>query len=263
MSDINQPPSDNIVTEPESAANSDTPPIYPYNNVQQSKSGHTIEMDDTPGRERLHIYHRSGTNIEIDKDGTVRTHIQGDEYEVNIRNKRAFIKGAFDITVDGPSTILGKDTLNMEVWGKTTVHIHNDVDIDISGDLKLKANNIYMESLKDFNIVAGSNLSQRSTSKMSFVSQTEQHRSSGNFDLDASNANINSGTSSPNSAAGTSLDTLDTKSPDGSHPEYLKYQECSKEEDTAVKNDAGENENFANEQVQEGTYDQKIGRAHV
>ena len=38
---------------------------YPYNHVHQSESGHLIEVDDTPGFERLHRYHRTGTFEEI------------------------------------------------------------------------------------------------------------------------------------------------------------------------------------------------------
>ena len=34
--DINNPPIDNLWTEPESAANTDYQPIYPYNNVIQT-----------------------------------------------------------------------------------------------------------------------------------------------------------------------------------------------------------------------------------
>ena len=38
---------------------------YPYNHVHESESGHLIEIDDTPGKERLHRYHRTGTYEEI------------------------------------------------------------------------------------------------------------------------------------------------------------------------------------------------------
>ena len=52
-------------TEPESAANTDYQPKYPYNNVTQTESGHTFDMDDTPTRERIRSNHRSGTLIEM------------------------------------------------------------------------------------------------------------------------------------------------------------------------------------------------------
>ena len=43
---------------------------YPYNHVYQSESGHILEFDDTPDNERVHLYHRAGTFIEIDSNGT-------------------------------------------------------------------------------------------------------------------------------------------------------------------------------------------------
>lgn len=50
---------------------------YPYNHVTETNSGHMIEMDDTPGAERVHIYHRSGTMIEIHPDGSLVHKIVG------------------------------------------------------------------------------------------------------------------------------------------------------------------------------------------
>lgn len=44
--------------------------VYPFNHVYESESGHYTEIDDTPGAERLHWYHRSGTFKEIHPDGT-------------------------------------------------------------------------------------------------------------------------------------------------------------------------------------------------
>jgi len=43
---------------------------YPFNHVYESEAGHYQEIDDTPGAERLHSYHRSGTFNEIHPDGT-------------------------------------------------------------------------------------------------------------------------------------------------------------------------------------------------
>jgi len=47
-------------------------PEYPYLSVFASPGGIVIEVDDTPGAERLHFYHPSGASIHIDKNGKVR-----------------------------------------------------------------------------------------------------------------------------------------------------------------------------------------------
>jgi len=56
--------------QPEGKAPVDEPPsayatVYPYNTTYTTKSGHAIEMDDTPGSERIHIWHKSGCYEEI------------------------------------------------------------------------------------------------------------------------------------------------------------------------------------------------------
>ena len=51
----------NIVWEPASDYNTE----YPYNTVTTTKSGHAIEIDDSPGFERMQWWHRSGSFEEI------------------------------------------------------------------------------------------------------------------------------------------------------------------------------------------------------
>ena len=40
---------DHSWTQPESAANTDYQPVYPYNNIQQTEAGHKFEMDEVRG----------------------------------------------------------------------------------------------------------------------------------------------------------------------------------------------------------------------
>jgi len=47
--------------------------VYPFNKVYESTSGHVIEVDDTPSAERIHIYHTSGSYIEMGPDGEIVT----------------------------------------------------------------------------------------------------------------------------------------------------------------------------------------------
>ena len=42
---------------------------YPFNHVRFTESGHVQEFDDTPGAERIHTQHRSGTFEEFGPDG--------------------------------------------------------------------------------------------------------------------------------------------------------------------------------------------------
>jgi hypothetical protein len=80
-------PSDNSWTEPESARNTETPPVYPYNNIQQTESGHSFEMDDTPTRERVRLQHRIGTFLEMHPDGDEVHKVYGTGYEIYLKGK--------------------------------------------------------------------------------------------------------------------------------------------------------------------------------
>lgn len=44
---------------------------YPYNKTISTISGHLIEVDDTPKSERIHVYHNSGSYVEMFPDGRI------------------------------------------------------------------------------------------------------------------------------------------------------------------------------------------------
>ncbi len=44
---------------------------YPKNQVKKTITGHIVEIDDTPGNERMLYRHRTGSGIEMRADGTV------------------------------------------------------------------------------------------------------------------------------------------------------------------------------------------------
>lgn len=127
---------------------------YPYNHVYESESGHVLEFDDTPDNERIHLYHNTGTFIEIDSNGTQVNRIVGDSYEIVDRNGYINIRGSCNITVEGHSNILTKGHTNIESYGNMNFYGHNDVSIDCSGNMSLnargsmslKASNITMEA---------------------------------------------------------------------------------------------------------------------
>ena len=63
-------PSNNLFQEPPSPASVDNPPLYPYNQTWDSEGAHSIQLDDTPGRERVRIQHGKSRNfIEMHPNG--------------------------------------------------------------------------------------------------------------------------------------------------------------------------------------------------
>jgi len=153
-------------TEPESAANTDYPPQYPYNNVQQTEGGHTFEMDDTPGRERVRLQHRYGSFIELHPNGDEVHKIVGKGYEIIASDKNVLIKGVCNITIEGDSVLHVKgdsynqidgtayQTVNGSVKqlvnGNCQQTIDGDYDMNVSGDVNINATNVNLNA--DLNV---------------------------------------------------------------------------------------------------------------
>lgn len=112
---------------------------YPYNKVTQTESGHIIEVDDTPGSERLHIYHMSGTFIEIDANGSMIKRAAGSSYEIIDKNGKISIAGQADISINGACNIFVGNDANIEVEGDTNITCHNDITAQAGGVLNLTA----------------------------------------------------------------------------------------------------------------------------
>lgn len=74
---------------------------YPDNAVTATKSGHIVEIDDTGGAERIKIYHRTGTMVEIHPDGTTVRRSVKDDYEIIAGGKFVAIDGDTNIVVAG------------------------------------------------------------------------------------------------------------------------------------------------------------------
>jgi len=145
--ELNQPPS------PYAA-------VYPFNHVYESESGHLIEMDDTPTKERLHWYHRAGTFTEFHPKGIRTDNTTGHRYNMVTGNQESIIGGTekkvisnsdsftkvakskhttvgqdYVVTTDGGDIILGAPAGFAVIAAQTTV-------IDAKNTLMLNAPNI-------------------------------------------------------------------------------------------------------------------------
>ena len=153
---------------------------YPFNHVYQSESGHLLEFDDTHGSERIHLYHKTGTFVEIDSNGTQVNRIVGDRFEILERNGFVHVKGSLNVTVDGAYNLRVDNTLNLEVSGNALINIFDNTDINISGnanisvggDFNLRAANINLESDGEVNIKSASTTNIHSSSDYNLKSDT-------------------------------------------------------------------------------------------
>ena len=99
---------------------------YPYNAVHATRSGHVIEVDDTPDHERIKIYHTSGTFVEFHPNGDVVTQLKNGFRSV-IGNDKIHVTGNLNIIADGDITIEGK-TINLNNGSKGAARIDDTVD---------------------------------------------------------------------------------------------------------------------------------------
>jgi hypothetical protein len=136
-------------TEPESAANTSYQPIYPYNDVKQTESGHLFEMDDTPTRERIRLQHgKTLTFIEFHPNGDQVHKVFGTDYEITIQDKNVLIKGNCNITVNGDC--------NMQVKGNHNVDVVGDYNLQVGGKMKTRVRgDVSLLSDSDVSIQAG------------------------------------------------------------------------------------------------------------
>jgi hypothetical protein len=109
---------------------------YPYNHVYESESGHIIEIDDTPGAERIHIWHRSGTYLEI-QDGLHGDFVMkcvGKRFEVTMENAYSHYQNAMNLTVDGECNVYCRSNANVQVDGDLKLHVQGNVEEKVHGN---------------------------------------------------------------------------------------------------------------------------------
>ena len=74
---------------------------YPHNKTITTDSGHVLELDDTPKAERIHIYHKSGSYIEIFPDGSIVTKSAKDSVSVTMNDHAiSVVKGDLQIVAN-------------------------------------------------------------------------------------------------------------------------------------------------------------------
>lgn len=97
---------------------------YPKNKVFQSESGHVMEYDDTPGAERVTIFHKSGTFTETHPDGKQVNKTVKDSFDIHLGGHHVYVKGDLNAVVTG------------------------DYRLSVGGEFYVKANNVTFDTPK-------------------------------------------------------------------------------------------------------------------
>jgi hypothetical protein len=196
-------PGNQSFAEPPSAYKAE----YPFNKVTETEQGHVIEIDDTPGAERLHIYHKAGTYIEVDSAGNMVVRRAGSDYQIIDKNGYVSVAGALNISVAGSVNLFAGNNANVEIIGDAAVTVHNDMVLQAAGNLNISAGemlnlhgaSVRIESDTEFDVVSDGIYRHRSNSYHAITNE--------NFTVQAEKLNLNS-----NTTAALNMQGLDVKS---------------------------------------------------
>lgn len=130
---------------------------YPFNRASETESGHLVEYDDTPGNERINISHRTGSRVEMLKDGSVIVKTVGNKHDITNGSKNESINGTSNTNVDGSvaTQVSGAYTL-LVTGGALVVNVAGgDLNLTVNGNVNQTISGNYNATVGgNFNIAA-------------------------------------------------------------------------------------------------------------
>jgi len=163
---------------------------YPRNHVYESESGHIKEFDDTPGFERIHERHTSGSGFEIGPTGTKVSWVKGDNYELTTGDSYLHIQGISRHTVDKGLRVRvnskgeAGNNYNIEVGQGSNVNVEvNDGNINLTtlsgkenaGDININCSrNLNMQVAGNMNIGVIGQITETCATKTQTTQGTHQ-----------------------------------------------------------------------------------------
>lgn len=148
---------------------------YPYNHAYWSEGGHLLEVDDTPGKERIHIYHRASTFFEIHPNGSTVFKCANTEQHITLADRLTHIENHDFLTIDKAFKLLvnkdkGPNNCDITVdqggncnltlkGGNLNVFVQQgDVNAKVVGSLGLDVTgSIYVTAGQDIKVQSGQN----------------------------------------------------------------------------------------------------------
>ena len=123
---------------------------YPENQVKQTASGHIIEYDDTNGRERVMIRHRTGSGVEMRADGSVIFSSTNNTLRIVAANEKVIVEGDGEVVYNG--------NLKMRVAGDFDLEVGGDFNVNVTGNKDETIKSSVIESItKNKTLTVGEN----------------------------------------------------------------------------------------------------------
>jgi len=181
---------------------------YPYNHVYESEAGHIREIDDTPGAERIHERHSSGTGYEIHPEGDKVTRVKKDNYDLTYGQQYTHIRGTQSTTVNGGVKVFvnasgggadGPPGQEVEKF-HYTIEVGNNANVNIQvnkGDVNV------VTTQGDINLKSGRDINIDAAQAIRMQSRTFDAEMSGDWNETTANKTENSGHHQMNSKTTT------------------------------------------------------------
>lgn len=105
---------------------------YPHNKTITTPGGHVIEIDDTPENERIHVFHKSGSYVEIDKTGRMVRKVVGSDYQIIAKDSELHVEGKMNVYIKGDASLKIDGNYTAEVAGTYTVKAGGEMNLSAS-----------------------------------------------------------------------------------------------------------------------------------
>jgi len=178
---------DEVWSEPSSAYATN----YPHNKTIET-THHSIELDDTPGAERIMIRHKEGGYIQIDSKGNMTQKATGDQFDVSCGNKHEYVECKHVVTIGGDARVYVKGNKIEEIEGDYTQIVHGNalyssggqVTILGSEQVQIAAADVKLEAkVGTLGIKAVKNIQLDSLSAINMTSLREMHTTAFTYEV--------------------------------------------------------------------------------
>ena len=127
---------------------------YPHNKVKETESGHIFEMDDTPGFERVHLAHRSGSFTEFYPSGSKVEKIVKNNYRIVMSDDHLYVAGKVNIVIESNAHIKVVGDCFLQVENNLEASVSGNMNVAISGGFNVKANTLHFDIANTSTITA-------------------------------------------------------------------------------------------------------------
>ncbi len=101
---------------------------YPLNKVYESRSGHIFEVDDTPGAERIHQFHRSGSYTEYHPDGKLVQKAVHERWDMTAKDRNYITQQTYTHTIE--------QDWYMKIKGKVVFNVGKDMTVEAQSKIQ-------------------------------------------------------------------------------------------------------------------------------